>query len=376
MTAIRQLTEDWESLLGRSTVFHNPEQFSALHSDKAILITGAGGSIGSALAQRIAIANPRALILLDASEQSLYQIDCSLARQNKSVPRTAILGSVSDRKLLEDIFRKHRPDLIYHAAAHKHVPLMEANPFAAIRNNALGTWCLAQAAAEHRVPRLLMISTDKAVNPVSIMGTSKRIAELALQVSSCTQTEMNSIRMGNILGSQGSVVPRFLDQISHGDPVTVTHPDAERFFFTIDETVSLIGEAANCEQRGHLVVPKTNRSIKILTLANYLIRKHGAAPADKTSIVFTGLRVGEKLQESFVASDEMLAESISDNLSRVQSDSSPVEVFAYAMEELDRTARMRDLTGMLQMVQCLVPHYSPSSFLIFPNATPLVDLHG
>ncbi len=375
MTAIKQSTEDWEPLLGRSTAAHDPEQFSALHREKAIVITGAGGSIGSALAHRIAPSNPRALILLDASEQSLYEIDRSITRQNNSAPKISIVGSVSDRQLLEDMFRQHRPDLIYHAAAHKHVPLMEANPFAAIRNNALGTWCLAQAALEHRVPSLLMISTDKVANPVSIMGVSKRIAELALQVFSCTQTQMNSIRMGNILGSQGSVVPRFLDQILHGDPVTITHPDAERFFFTMDETASLIFEAANYERGGQIVVPKTNRAIKIQALANYLIQKHVTAPAKTIPIVFTGLRVGEKLQETFIASDEMPDESISDHLIRVQSSSPPADVFASAMEELERTARTRNLTEMLRMVQCLVPHYSPG-FLTDSNTTPLDDLHG
>ena len=372
---IKQSTEDWEPLLGRSTAVYDPEQFSALHREKAVAITGAGGSIGSALAHRIAASSPRALILLDASEQSLYEIDRSITCQNNSALKSSIVGSVSDRQLLEDIFRQYKPDIIYHVAAHKHVPLMEANPFAAILNNALGTWCLAQAAAEYRVPRLLMISTDKAANPVSIMGASKRIAELALQVSSCTQTQMNSIRMGNILGSQGSVVPRFLDQILHGDPVTVTHPDAERFFFTMDETVSLIFEAANTERGGQIVVPKMNRSIKILALANYLIQKHGAAPAKKLPFVFTGLRVGEKLQESFVASDEMPAESISDHLSCLQSSLPPADVFASAMEELEHTARTRNLTGMLQMVQCLVPHYSPSSLLMNSNATRLVNMH-
>jgi FlaA1/EpsC-like NDP-sugar epimerase len=376
MNAINTSAGDWEQLLGRSIVPASQDRFSALHTGKAVMITGAGGSIGAALALQIAQSNPRVLVLLDASEQNLYQLDISLIRRNKHMRGIPVLGSVLDQSLLEDTLRQHRPEIIYHAAAHKHVPMMEANPFAAIRNNALGTDCLARAASKYCVGRLLMISTDKAVNPISIMGASKRIAELALQSASSPQTRMDSIRLGNVLGTEGSVVPLFLDQILRGGPVTVTHPDAERFFFTLDETVALVFEAASHGRGGQIIIPHVDKPTKILALAEYLIRKHNAAPVEEISIVATGLRPGEKMQEEFLAADEVLQERIGERLYCVQSSLPHANGFASSMTALDRTLGMRDLAAMLRLVRRLVPQYRPGAHLSTMRTVPPADLYG
>lgn len=365
---------EWAHWLGRRAASKTIARFSAFHRDQTILITGAGGSIGSALALQVAKARPRALILFDAYEQGLYQVESLIAAA--SVPSIAVLGSVTDRELLDEVFRLHRPDLIYHAAAHKHVPLMEANPFAAMRNNALGTGSLARAAAEHRIPRVLMISTDKAANPASVMGASKRIAELVLQTGSNIHSKMNSIRMGNVLGSQGSVVPRFLDQIRQGGPVTVACPEVERFFWTMDETVSLIFEAATCAQGGQILVPDIEKSVSILELANYLIKKHGGLQAEEIQIVFSGLRPGDKLKEEFVADDERVVERVGERLHGVQGGSLSADQLASALAELDRTTRTRNLVEMLRVLRQMVPQYEPGPFLSASNVTALASCHG
>jgi len=368
---------DWAQLLGRSGTVKTMERFHSFHENKTIVVTGAGGSIGSALSLEIAHASPRLLVLLDACEHGLYQIENRIIRDaGGCAPIRTVLCSVTDHALLDDIFRLHRPDLIYHAAAHKHVPLMEANPFAAIRNNALGTYRLACAARENLVTQVLMISTDKAANPSSMMGASKRIAELVLQSLSTVHTRMNSIRMGNVLGSQGSVVPRFLDQILGDGPVTVACPEVERFFWTMEETVSLIFEAAVSAQGGLVLVPETEEPVSILQLAKYLIQRNGGRRAAEIPIVFTGLRPGDKLRETFVATDERLAGRIGERLHRLHGVSLEEKKLTSLMAELDGATQARNLEELLMVVRQLVPHYTPSSFLVDLNANSLVDQHA
>jgi len=360
MTGFDSSDGEWAQLLGRSTNVAEFDQLSTFHAGKAVLIPGAGGSIGSALAVHIARSKPRVLVLLDASEAALYRIDRILGSLCPEVATRSLVGSVADRPLLEDAFRRYRPDLVYHAAAYKHVPLMEANPFAAIQNNALGTDCLAQVAADHGAAHLLMISTDKAADPISIMGASKRIAELALQVHSRERAPMDSIRLGNILGTQGSVIPHFLEQISRGGPVTVTHPEAERFFFTLDEAIALMMSAIECARGGQVLIPQTHSPTRILALAQDLIRKHGGAEAGDIPIVFTGLRPGDKMREQFVAADERSGEDLGGGLRRLESSAPAADAFAAAMAELDRTARARSALEMLQAIWRLAPSYTPA----------------
>jgi len=293
----------------------NASLLGTTNSGETILVTGAGGCIGSALVQALACSNPRFLILLDHSEQNLHEINLQFAAAGKS-SYAAVLGDILDGPLMTEIFDRYRPQTIYHAAAFKHVPLMESNPIAVVRNNALGTWELAKTAARFGAERLLMISTDKAVNPRSIMGASKRIAELALLRLSDSEssnakatiagTKMNAVRLGNVLGSHGSVGPLFQQQIQRGGPVTVAHREASRYFLMLSETVELIMAAAAIDDSGSIFIPKMCEPVKILDFATRMIREAGLETSRDIEIVFTGLRPGDKLQEDLLYPDEAL----------------------------------------------------------------------
>jgi FlaA1/EpsC-like NDP-sugar epimerase len=269
---IREFRDDrWERLLNRPRLDLTTSPRNLENAGKTILVTGAGGYIGSALAKAIAASNPLVLIAVDHSEHNLHRVSMELRGDQELAPHVAILGDVCDGALLTNILERYRPEIIYHAAAFKHVPLLETNPLAAIRNNVIGTYRLAQAAVEQKVAKLLLISTDKAVNPQSVMGASKRIAELALLRWSNTGCEMKVVRLGNVLGSPGSVAPLFLEQILGGGPVTVTHSDVNRYFLTLDEAVELIRVAASIDGSEGIYVPELGEPIKILDLARHLI---------------------------------------------------------------------------------------------------------
>ena len=242
---------EWRRFLPQSLDETSVLPFAFAHAGRSVLVTGAGGYIGSALVKAIAGSGPRRIVLLDSSEHNLFEIQRHMESAEGHVPHEACLGTVDDTDLLDSIFSGYHPEIIYHAAAFKHVPLLERNPIAAVRNNAIGTWTLAQAAVRHGASKLVLISTDKAVNPHSVMGVSKRIAELAVVALSSTACRMNAIRLGNVIGSGGSVVPLFLKQIAESRPVTVTHPEASRWFLSLRQTVEAIlacGVAA-CEGR-------------------------------------------------------------------------------------------------------------------------------
>ncbi len=282
----------------------------------SVLITGAGGCIGSALAERIAKSDACNLILLDHAEHELHEIELALSAIKGCAPRVAVLGDICDAALLAEVFKEYRPDVIYHAAAFKHVPMMEANPLAAIRNNEIGTMTLAFTARNHEAAQLVMISTDKAVNPRSMMGVSKRIAELVLLRWNGIKTQMKAIRMGNVLGSRGSVASLFRQQIERGGPVTVRHPDVSRYFLTLREVVDLILAAANLE--GGVFVPEASEPVKIVDLASGMIRKAGFEPGAEMPIVFTNLLRGEKLGEEMVFASETVEPSGDARIQRVR----------------------------------------------------------
>jgi FlaA1/EpsC-like NDP-sugar epimerase len=338
-------------------------------SEKSIVITGAGGFIGSALARAIGESQPRALILLDHSEQNLYEIDAALrsqgARQQHGSSRhAAILGDISDRDLIDEVLEKYRPETIYHSAAYKHVPLMEANPIAVIANNILGTLSLAEAALRHGTERLVMISTDKAVNPRSVMGVSKRVAELILMKCSCRRARMSALRLGNVLGSSGSVLPLFERQISEGGPVTVTHPEASRYFVSIAETIELIQAAAALNEDGALLVPELGEPVRILDLAKRLIHE---APGDARAgieIVFTGLRPGDKLTEELRSDGERLEPTSDQRLHRVIGRSDGLEITDSMLEGIAEGVRTRNLVALVELLSAIVPEYRPSEFLL------------
>lgn len=329
---------------------------------KTALVTGAGGCIGSALAEALASDDRCQLILLDHSEQNLYEISRRLNGLGRA-GYAAILGDILDRALLEEIFERYRPDTIYHAAAFKHVPLMESNPLAVVRNNAVGTWGLAKAAERFGVERVLMISTDKAVNPRSVMGASKRVAELALLRMGHSKTKMNAVRLGNVLGSQGSVTPLFQQQIAQGGPVTVTHPEARRYFLTMVETVELILAASSLDESGRIFIPKMGAPVKILDLAKRMIQEAGLQTPCAVAIAFTGLRPGDKLEEELVSAQEALESTRDERLQRVRTLPIPAEKLDASMARISASVTERNLTALLDELGELVPEYQPSETL-------------
>ena len=330
---------------------------------KTILVTGAGGCIGSALVQALASNGANFLILLDHSEQNLHEINLQFAALGPSA-YVAILGDILDGGLLTDVFERYHPHTIYHAAAFKHVPLMESNPIAVVRNNAIGTWELAKTAARFGAERLLMISTDKAVNPRSVMGASKRVAELTLLRLSNVKTRMNALRLGNVLGSHGSVGPLFQQQIKQGGPVTVTHPDARRFFLTLGETVELILAAAALDDSGSIFIPKMNEPVRIVDLAKQMIQEAGLQTPRDIEIVFTGLRPGDKLQEELVSAQESLEPTSDERLHRVKGLQMNGEELDASLGRMSESIGERNLVALLGELGRLVPEYQPSETLL------------
>lgn len=312
-----------EDLLGRDVVKVNNEEIFEFINGKVILVTGGGGSIGSELCRQIAKHNPKQLVIFDIYENNAYEIQQELKRTYPELDLVVMIGSVRDSRRVDHVFDRYRPDIVYHAAAHKHVPLMEASPNEAIKNNTIGTFKVAYAAVKYGVKRFVLISTDKAVNPTNIMGASKRMCEMVIQtfdkliknqtteklsiVEDCFSevsvkelkgnTEFVAVRFGNVLGSNGSVIPLFKKQIEAGGPVTVTHPDIIRYFMTIPEAVSLVLQAGVYAKGGEIFILDMGEPVKIDTLARNLIKLSGFKPDEDIKIVYTGLRPGEKLYE-------------------------------------------------------------------------------
>ena len=275
-----------------------------------ILVTGGGGSIGSELCRQIAKYKPKQLVIVDIYENTTYDIQNELKHDFPELNLVVLIASVRNTKRIEQIFATYRPDIVYHAAAHKHVPLMEDSPNEAVKNNVLGTWKVVQAADKWKVKRFIMISTDKAVNPTNIMGATKRICEMIIQTyNRHSDTEFVATRFGNVLGSNGSVIPLFKKQIAEGGPVTVTHPDIIRYFMTIPEAVSLVLQAGAYAKGGEIFVLDMGEPVKIVDLARNMILLSGHKPDEDIKIVFTGLRPGEKLYEEMLMKEEGLQET-------------------------------------------------------------------
>lgn len=326
-------------------------------------MTGAGGSIGSALAKTVIRLEPQLLILLDNSERNLQEIDLELATAIDRNSYKSVLGDIRDAKLLAELFERYHPEVVYHAAAFKHVPLMENNPFAAVRNNALGTAGIARMAQEEGVANFVMVSTDKAVNPISIMGASKRVAELALLSLNNPKNRMSAVRLANVLGSQGSVVPTFLKQISQGGPVTVTHPDVSRYFVTMDEAVKLILLASGLEESGGIFVPQVGAPLKILDIALELISHTPSISGKDTPVTFTGLRAGDKMTEEFLSQDESTKQTIDPRLLRVKTIEISADTLAVQIGRLSQSVEERNLNAMIATLCQIVPDYRPTDLL-------------
>ena len=301
---------DVNDLLGRDPVKVDLDEIMDYVTDRTILVTGGGGSIGSELCRQIASYNPKQLVMIDIYENSLYDIQQELRRDYPDLNLVALVASVRNTRRMDQIFEEYRPEIVYHAAAHKHVPLMEDSPNEAVKNNVLGTWKVAEAADHWGVKRFVMISTDKAVNPTNIMGATKRICEMIVQAyNDRSQTEFVAVRFGNVLGSNGSVIPLFKKQITEGGPVTVTHPDIIRYFMTIPEAVSLVLQAGAYAKGGEIFVLDMGEPVKIADLARNLILLSGHKPDEDIMITYTGLRPGEKLYEEMLMDEEGLRET-------------------------------------------------------------------
>lgn len=299
---------DMRDLLGREVIKLDFTNGGNYITGKVILVTGGGGSIGSELCRQIVKLNPKLLIILDIYENNIYDIEQELSRTyGLKIDVISVVASIRDKNRMEKIFKMYKPDVVFHAAAHKHVPLMENNPSEAIKNNVFGTINVASLSIEYNVKRFIFISTDKAVNPTNIMGATKRIAELIIQnFDKKSDTEFAAVRFGNVLGSNGSVIPLFRKQIEEGGPVTVTHPDIIRYFMTISEAVSLVIEAGVIAKGGEIFVLDMGEPVKILDLAKNLIKISGYKLDKDIKIVFTGIRPGEKLYEELLMAEEGL----------------------------------------------------------------------
>ena len=348
-----------EDLLGREPITVNVDSIAEYVRGKVVLVTGGGGSIGSELCRQIARHIPKQLIILDIYENNAYDIKQELERKYPRLNLEVLIGSVRNTSRVNYIFEKYHPDIVYHAAAHKHVPLMEDSPNEAIKNNVFGTLKTVRAADKYGTQRFVLISTDKAVNPTNIMGASKRMCEMIVQMyNTRSKTEFVAVRFGNVLGSNGSVIPLFKKQIAHGGPVTVTHPDIIRYFMTIPEAVSLVIEAGLYAKGGEIFVLDMGEPVKILDLAENLIRLSGYTPYDDIPIVFTGLRPGEKLYEELLMDEE----GLKDTQNKMIHIGRPIEIdeerFEKELEAL-KHATDKEEEDIRPLIKQIVPTYNP-----------------
>ncbi len=346
-----------EDLLGRDPIEVNVDEIIGYVQNKTVLVTGGGGSIGSELCRQVARHNPKRLIILDIYENNAYEIQQELKRDYPGLDLTVLIGSVRNTRRVDEIFRDYRPDIVYHAAAHKHVPLMEDSPNEAIKNNVFGTLKVATAADRYGTGKFVMISTDKAVNPTNIMGASKRICEMVIQnMNRKSRTEYVAVRFGNVLGSNGSVVPLFKRQIEKGGPVTVTHPDIIRYFMTIPEAVSLVLQAGAYARGGEIFVLDMGEPMKILDLAKNMIKLSGYRVDEDIKIEFTGLRPGEKMYEELLMREEGLKETAN----RMIYIGRPIEyddaLFEQQLERLQEASR-NESQDIRALVREIVPGY-------------------
>lgn len=347
-----------EDLLGREAVRTDLESIMSYVKDQKVMVTGGGGSIGSELCRQIADDQPKQLIIIDNYENAAYELQMELGRKHPELDVIVLIVSVQNRRKIREIFEQYKPDLVFHAAAHKHVPLMEYSPCEAIKNNVFGTMNVASEANRSGVKRMVLISTDKAVRPTNIMGASKRICEMVIQTyNQRSKTEYVAVRFGNVLGSNGSVVPLFKQQIREGGPVTVTHPDIIRYFMTIPEAVSLVLQAGAYAQGGEIFILDIGEPVKILDLAENMIRLSGLVPGEDIEIKFTGLRPGEKLYEELLIDDDNKKETANKRIFIGQ----PIKIdeaeFDEKMKELEKATFSED-ENIRQVVKKLVPEYT------------------
>jgi FlaA1/EpsC-like NDP-sugar epimerase len=361
--SVNRLREvDITDLLRRDHVRVNDEKVGQALEGKRVIVTGAGGSIGSELCRQIARRNPAELVLLGHGENSIFEILLELQSNYPSLKLIPIIADIRNTQRLDSVFKIHQPQIVFHAAAHKHVPLMEANPVEAITNNVIGTRNLAQAALDHNVERFVLISTDKAVRPSSIYGATKRLAEMiVLDAARQHQRAFTVVRFGNVLGSRGSIIPIFKNQIANGGPITITHPDMVRFFMTIPEAVYLVLQASSMQSGGEVFVLNMGQPVRILNLAEDLIKLSGLEPNKDIEITFTGIRPGEKLAEVLWDEGTPLAQTSHPDIFRLDQDaSSPTLNLPQAIEQLSTFSLSADRDALNKFLDSLIPGSSIS----------------
>jgi len=350
---------DINDLLGREVVQLDLDLIEAFIKDKIVLVTGAGGSIGSEMCRQVCIFKPKLLLLVEQAENPLFYIERELRERFPDIPTKAIVCNITDKIRVGEVFEKYEPEVVIHAAAHKHVPLMELNPGEAIKNNILGTQVVADVADSYGSGNFVMISTDKAVNPTSIMGSSKRIAEMYIQdLNRTSKTHFVTVRFGNVLGSEGSVVPIFKKQIAEGGPVTVTHPDMKRYFMVIPEAVQLVLQAATMGKGGEIFVLDMGEPVEIVRLARELITLSGFRPGEDIEIVFTGLRAGEKLFEELSIKGEDMQPTRHPKIVIWKNIPMDRDKLQASIGELLNVARTQGDSQVAQKIKQLVPEYT------------------
>ena len=349
---------DVEDLLGRDPIVFDTEKFGSYLKGQTVLVTGGGGSIGSEICRQVAKLPPKKLIILDIYENNAYNIQQELKRNHPDLNFEVQIASVRDKEKLEELFKYEHINVVFHAAAHKHVPLMEHNPEEAVKNNVFGTLNMVRLADKYHIKRFVMISTDKAVNPTSVMGTTKRICEMIVQsMDKASETEFVAVRFGNVLGSNGSVIPLFKQQIKEGGPVTVTHPEIIRYFMAIPEAVSLVLTAGGLAHGGEIFVLDMGEPVKIKDLAENLIRLSGFRPGKDIEIKYTGLRPGEKLYEELLLDEEGIQKTNSEKIYIGKPLEINISLFNRYLAELHELAEKNDQEAILQMLHTIVPTF-------------------
>ncbi len=348
-----------EDLLGRDPVQIDMTGISGFIHNKVVLVTGGGGSIGSELCRQISTYLPKRLLVLDIYENGAYDIQQELKRKHPHLQLEVVIASVRDEQRMRRVFEKYHPQLIFHAAAHKHVPIMESNPFEAVKNNIFGTLNTTNLACEFKVEKFVMVSTDKAVNPTNIMGATKRVCELICQtINKTSETEFVAVRFGNVLGSNGSVIPLFKKQIDEGGPLTVTHPDIIRYFMTIPEAVQLILQAGTFAQGGEIFVLDMGEPVKIDDLARDFIKLSGFEPGVDMNIIYSGLRPGEKLYEELLMAEEGLSNTVHEKIFIGQPTNLNPDLLQKQIKALQGITDVEDEILLDSIMRILVPTYS------------------
>lgn len=374
--SVRQTREvRLEALLGRPQAHWEESELHEHLSGRVVLVTGAGGSIGSELCRQIALHGPKALIGFDHAETALYQVEQELVERFPALDFLPAVGSIQNRRRLEELFREHHPQSVYHAAAYKHVPLMEAHLFEAVENNVLGTRNLVRVASEHGADEFVLVSSDKAVRPVGVMGATKRVAEMICQAEAEGATRFLAVRFGNVMESSGSVIPNFRRQIETGGPVTVTHPDMQRYFMTIPEAAELVLQSAAMGRGGEIFVLEMGEPVRILDLARRMIQLSGLRPDIDIPIVFSGIRPGEKLHEEVRALEEDTSSTPHAQI-RVFSGPAPPRMMRRTLDELERATEERDAAQVVACLKKMIPGYTPSVVALRGATVPMDQAVG